>query len=155
MPTRNPARLLLRLATAAALAVDAYIHLSLAPSQPPGGPGQLSQTSLFYAAGALAIAAALLVLATGARVAYAFAFLVAASALGAVLLYRYVDVGSLGPLPNMYEPAWYTSKITTTLAETVAVLTAAAGALLPHRHTQRRDDHATNADQPRINSRNP
>jgi len=28
---------------------------------------------------------------------------VAASALGAVLLYRYVDVGSLSPLPNMYE----------------------------------------------------
>jgi len=23
-----------------------------------------------------------------------------------VLLYRYVDVGTIGPLPNMYEPTW-------------------------------------------------
>jgi hypothetical protein len=31
---------------------------------------------------------------------------VGASALAAVLLYRYVDLGPLGPLPDMYENTW-------------------------------------------------
>jgi len=42
----------------------------------------------------------------GRRADWLGAFFVAASALGAVLLYRYVDVGTIGPLPDMYEPTW-------------------------------------------------
>ena len=56
--------------------------------------------------------------------AWAATFLVAASALGAVLLYRYVDVGSLGPLPNMYEPTWYFRKTLSAYAEGAAVVAA-------------------------------
>jgi hypothetical protein len=41
------------------------------------------------------------------------------------MLYRYVDVGSLGPLPNMYEPTWTSPyKLMSAYAEgTGAVLT--------------------------------
>lgn len=135
----------LRLVTAAGLGVDAGIHAYLAPTQPPGG--HISQTQLFYAETVLSSLAALLVLLTAARWAYGLAFLVAASALGAVLLYRYVDVGPLGPLPDMYEPFWYATKTATTIAEAVAVVAAAAGVVFPARKHlssggQRRADHA-------------
>ncbi|MGH8961923.1 MAG: hypothetical protein ACRDWT_12170 [Jatrophihabitantaceae bacterium] len=124
---------LVRLLTAAGLGVDAGIHVYLAPTQPPGG--DISQIDLFYFEGAVSSLAALLVLATAARLVYAFAFLVAASALGAVVLYRYADVGTLGPLPNMYEPFWYSSKTATAIAEAIAAAAAAAGTLLPrHSH---------------------
>jgi hypothetical protein len=56
------------------------------------------------------------------------ALLVAGSALGAVLLYRYVDVGSLGPLPNMYENTWdVPGKVLSAWAEGAAVILAALG----------------------------
>lgn len=115
--------------TAACLGVDAGIHIHLAPNQPPGGT--ISQIDLFYFEGAVASLALLLVLATGTRLAYALAFLVAASAFGAVMLYRYVDVGTLGPLPNMYAPFWYPLKTTTAVAEAAALALAAIGTLMP------------------------
>lgn len=123
----------IRLLTAAGLGVDAGIHFYLAPTQPPAAGGRWSQVDLFYVEAAVALLAAVLVLATGARLVYAFAFLVAASALGAVLLSRYVDIGPLGPLPSLYEPFWYTSKVATTIAEAVAMVTAAVGTVLPRR----------------------
>jgi hypothetical protein len=55
------------------------------------------------------------------------AFVVAASALGAVVLYRYVNVGSIGPLPNMYEPIWYTKKTLSAYAEGGAAVLAFVG----------------------------
>jgi hypothetical protein len=126
-------KLLLRVLTAAALVVDAYVHLRLASAYDPVRAA-ISQGTLFRLESAAALLAALIVLATGARLAYLFAFLVAVSALGAVLLYRYVDIGQLGPLPNMYEPAWYGQKVLTTIAEAAGTLTAAVGALLPRRN---------------------
>jgi hypothetical protein len=58
---------------------------------------------------------------------------VGASALGAVLLYRYVDVGALGPLPDLYENTWQVpGKLLSTLAEAAAVVLAGLG-LLTHR----------------------
>ncbi|MEO6881095.1 MAG: hypothetical protein ABI181_09130 [Mycobacteriaceae bacterium] len=123
----------IRLLTAAGLAVDAGIHLYLAPTQPPAVAGSWSQVDLFYVEAGVSLLAAVLVLATGARLAYAFAFLVAASALGAVVLSRYVDIGPIGPIPDLYEPFWYTSKVATTIAEAVAVVTAAVGTLRPRR----------------------
>lgn len=121
----------LRAITVAGLAVDAGVHLALAPTQPPAGPdGGLSQVTLFYAEAVVAVLVAILVLATGSRLAYAFAALVSASALGAVLLYRWVDVGPIGPLPDMYEPSWYPVKVVTTIAEAVALFAAASGVAL-------------------------
>ena len=118
----------LRLIAAAGLAVDAYVHADLA-GQFDGNGTSLTQGTLFRVQAGLAALAALLVLLHGKRLAAAFALLVSASALGAVLLYKYVDVGAIGPLPNMYEPVWYPEKVVTTIAEAVAVV-ASAGLLL-------------------------
>jgi hypothetical protein len=117
---------LLRILTAAGLAVDAYIHADLAPDYDPVRH-TISQGDLFRIEAAVASAAALLILLTARRFAWAVAFLVAASALGAILLYRYVKVGTLGPLPNMYEPIWFTKKVIAVVAEAVAVATALLG----------------------------
>jgi hypothetical protein len=124
------ARWAVRVLVAAGLAVDAYIHLKLASARPPASPGSISQGALFYAEAGVAILAALLVVFRGTRATFGFAFLVAASALAVVLIYRYIDVGALGPIPDMYEPAWYTTKIITTIAEAVTLPAALAGTLI-------------------------
>src|SRR5262245_16459134 len=77
---------ILRLVTAAGLTIDAYMHLKLA-SDYDLIPGTISGGDLFRAESAAAIAIALLVLVRPGRIAYLLAFLVAASALGAAVLY--------------------------------------------------------------------
>ncbi|MFJ2188993.1 hypothetical protein ACIOJE_13730 [Kitasatospora sp. NPDC087861] len=140
MPFRRPniARsygdTLLRWCAAAALAVDAYVHADLAEGY-DAVVKSVSQGDLFRIEAALAALAALLLLVRPHRPALAFAFLVAAGGLAALLLYRYVDVGSLGPLPNMYEPVWYTDKQTAAVAEAVAAL-ATGCLLLTHRRVR-------------------
>jgi Na+/H+ antiporter NhaD/arsenite permease-like protein len=127
----------LRLLTAAGLAVDAYVHADLAATYDPVTK-TISQGDLFRIEAGAAALAALLVLVVGTRpLVWAFALLVAAAGLAAVLLYRYVDVGALGPLPSMYEPAWYAEKTASAVAEAAATLTAAAGLLLAHRLRRR------------------
>lgn len=123
----------LRLLTAAGLAVDAYVHADLAATYDPV-TRTISQGDLFrIEAGAAALAAVLLVLFGTRPLVWAYALLVAAAGLAAVLLYHYVDVGTVGPLPNMYEPAWYPEKTASAVAEAAATLTAAAGLLLARR----------------------
>lgn len=123
---------LARVVAAAGLGYDAYAHLDLA-SRFDANTAVISQGALFRVETVLAVLAALGVLLTRWRAAVIFALLVAGSALGAVLLYRYVDVGVLGPLPDMYEPAWYGEKTLSAIAEAVAVL-----ALGAHRAAARR-----------------
>ncbi|MGH9121751.1 MAG: hypothetical protein ACRDYC_07370 [Acidimicrobiales bacterium] len=118
-------RYLLRLLVAAGLAVDAYIHADLAGRYNAIGTS-FTQGDLFRIEAGVASFAALLVIVWGGRVAYGLAFLVAASALGAVVLYRYDNVGKLAFLPNMYEPRWFTEKAEAAIAEGVAL----AGALM-------------------------
>ncbi|MGH3380555.1 MAG: hypothetical protein ACRDP6_38050 [Actinoallomurus sp.] len=117
--------LLVRLAVVAGLGVDAFVHFHLAGDT--GQSGTISESTLFWVQGAVAVLVAVLVLLRPRRVPYLLAFLVAASALGAVVLYRYADIGAIGPLPDMYEPVWYTEKVVTTVAEVVAALAAAIG----------------------------
>jgi hypothetical protein len=63
------------------------------------------------------------------------ALAVAASALGAVLLYRYMDVGALGPLPDMYENTWQVpGKPLSAAAEAAAVVLATLGLLVHRKH---------------------
>jgi hypothetical protein len=120
-------RLVFSVVTAAGLAVDAVVHLRLAGDRDAIG-GALSEGNLFRIEAAAALLAALIVLALPRRrAAYAVALLVAASALGAVVLYRYVNVGAIGPLPNMYEPIWYGEKTVSAIAELVAGVSAAGG----------------------------
>ncbi|WP_042438934.1 hypothetical protein [Streptacidiphilus albus] len=124
---------LLRLVTAAALAVDAYVHADLAPGYDFAGRG-ISQGDLFLVEAAAAALAALLLILLGTRpLVWAYALLVALAGTGAVLLYRYVDVGALGPLRNMYEPVWYPEKTLSAVAEAAAVVTALCGLALTRR----------------------
>lgn len=123
----------LRVVTAAALAVDAYVHADLAPDY-DFTHATISQGTLFrIEAGAASLAALLLLVAGRRMLVWAFAFLVAAAGLFAVLLYRYVDVGAFGPFPDMYEPLWYAEKTRSAIAEAVGTVTAAAGLLLVYR----------------------
>ena len=73
----------------------------------------------------MALGAALLVLARGRSVPVSlFAALVAASALIAVVASRYVDLGPIGPLPDLYEPVWYPEKVVAAAAEAMALVAA-------------------------------
>jgi len=120
-------RLVFSVVTAAGLVVDAEIHLQLAADRDAIGSA-LSEGNLFRIEAAVALLAGLIVLAVPPRrAAYAAALLVAASAFGAVLLYRYVNLGSIAPLPNMYEPIWYGEKTVSAVAELVAGVSAAGG----------------------------
>jgi hypothetical protein len=111
----------LRLVVAGGLAADAYVHADLASSYPSGF---LGEQNLFLVETGVALGAALLVLASRRRAAYLVAALVAASALAAIVTYRYVDLGALGPLPDMYEPVWYPEKVVAAGAEVVALVAA-------------------------------
>ncbi len=126
-------RLLLRLLAAAGLAVDAYVHWVFA-SEMAGVPGgSIGGDTLFRLQAGLAVAVAVLVLAWPRRWTNAIAFLVAASALGAVLLYYFVDVGAIWPLPAMHEPVWYAEKTISAVGEGIAALAALAGVILGRR----------------------
>jgi len=129
----NPAHAVLRLATAAALIIDAVIHLQLASDYQLAAPGGIGQGNLFRLEAVLALATAGYLILRGSRAAFAAAAVVAASALAAVLLYRYVDVPAIGPIPSMYEPLWFTKKTITALAEAAGTLTAVAGFATIHR----------------------
>jgi len=127
----------LRVATAAALGVDAVVHWQNAPAYDAVGT-TITQGTLFRAEAAVAIAAGLLVLLRPRTSSWLAAMLVAASALVAVLLYRYVDLGTLGPLPDMYENTWQVpGKLLSAYAEGAAVVLAGLGLWTHRRHPGR------------------
>ncbi|MDJ0464287.1 hypothetical protein [Streptomyces sp. H27-C3] len=125
-PSARPAHRLLRgvarILAAAGLAVNAYVHARLADQYDAVGD-TITQGTLFRTEAALAALATLLVLAWHRRPADTFAWLVAAGGLAALLIYQYVDVGALGPLPNMYEPVWSSDKKLTAAAQTLTIVT--------------------------------
>ena len=135
-------RLWLRLVVAGGLAVDAYVHWNLAPdfdSFVGAGPHHVSQGQLFRVEAVLAAIALLLVLFVDHLLAAALAFVTAVGGLAAVLLYRYVDVGAIGPLPDMYDPTWYPEKTISVIAEGIVVL--AAIVLIVGNLRDRREQH--------------
>lgn len=121
-------RWLLRVIVVAGLAVDVYVHWHLAPNfdtlKGSTSP-HISQGQLFRLEAALALIAAVLVLIVRRRWDASFALLVAAGGVAAVVLYRYVDVGAIGPLPDMYDPTWYPEKTISAIAEAVSAVSAA------------------------------
>jgi hypothetical protein len=119
------------------LAIDAYVHFDLASAFAHVKTSTLSQAALFRAEGVVAILAAIGLLAHPRRWTAAFAFLVSASALVAVVLYRYVDVGAIGPIPNMYDPYWLpTGKWVSAIAEGVAAVASGALFVLLHQRAR-------------------
>lgn len=119
--THRKLRAVARLLAAAGLTADAYFHVRLAERY-DAVSATLSQGALFRIEAATAALAALLLLVRRHPLADAFAWTVAAGGLAALLLYRYVDIGELGPLPNMYEPAWFTDKNLVVIAQVLTLL---------------------------------
>lgn len=130
--TAAPSRIALRLIVFAGLVADAVVHLLLARNYDVVAGG-IGQGTLFRVESVAAVLVALLVLLTPWRWAYALAALVAGSALGAVLVSTYVHIGAIGPIPDMYEPIWYTEKAFVAIAEAVALVAALTLLFLPSR----------------------
>ncbi|QFG23760.1 hypothetical protein [Actinomadura sp. WMMB 499] len=122
---------------AAGLVVDAVVHWMYAPDMAYVQGGSISGELLFQVQAAVAGVAAVIVLTYANRWAYALAFMVAGSAVGALLLYHYADVGVLGPLPDMYDPVWYTEKWLSLVGEGIAAVAAVAGFALAGRARER------------------
>ncbi|MBT2585613.1 hypothetical protein [Arthrobacter sp. ISL-95] len=112
--------LALRIVIAAALGVSAVIHIQLAPTYQQAAPGGIGQGTLFLVQAGAAILTAVVVLLRGSRASFAAAAIVGLSSLAAVIVYRYIQVPAIGPLPSMYEPVWYTAKVITAVAEAAA-----------------------------------
>jgi hypothetical protein len=107
------------------LAVDAYVHFHLASAFKYNKTSTLSETDLFRLEATAAVIAAVALLVRPRRYTAAFAFLVAAAGTIAVVVYRYVDVGAIGPIPNMYDPYWAPAEKTlSVVAEALAALAA-------------------------------
>lgn len=117
---------MIRLLTAAALAVSAYVHLDLS-SSPYWAGGQLTLGALFLGQAVVAAAVAVWVLVRPVRAACAAAAAVAAASLVALVLSTYVRLPQVGPFPVLYEPFWYADKAVAAVAAGVAVLAATAG----------------------------
>ena len=118
----------LALGVAVALAVDAYVHATSSGFYDPTHGGLITEGNLFRAEALVSGVLAVLLLLRPSRWTLTAALLVAASALGAVALYRYVDVGAIGPFPNLYEPTWQVpGKLTSAYEEGIAVLLSAVG----------------------------
>ncbi len=128
----GPAEIGLRLAVIAALVIDAAVHFHLAHFY-DGSTTAISQGALFRLEGALAVVAAVLVLLVRGRLVALAAFALLSGGALAVLVYRYVNVGEFGPLPNMYEPFWYDDKTLSFWAESLGAAAALALLALVHR----------------------
>ncbi|WP_442542464.1 hypothetical protein ACSBOX_10965 [Arthrobacter sp. KN11-1C] len=118
------AAVVLRVLTAAALAVDAVVHVRLASGYQSAAPEGIGEGNLFLAEAAAAALAGLYVLIRGSRAAWVAVLLTAGGGLAALLLYRYLDIPAFGPFPAMYEPVWFFDKVLTALAQAASVVMA-------------------------------
>lgn len=95
----------MRIAVIAALVLSAYIHLKYAHFYSRVG-NDITQGTLFKLQGALAIAAAIALGVNARLIGWGGAALVLVGSFGAIMAYRYINIGAIGPLPSMYEPVW-------------------------------------------------
>ena len=116
---------------AVTLALDGYIHATTAALHDPVHGGVLTAGNLFRFETAVRVLLVVLLLIRPARWSFVAALVATATALGIVLLYRYVNVGPIGPIPNLYEPSWQVpGKVASASAEVIAIVLSAAGLAL-------------------------
>lgn len=113
---RSRSSLVLALLAAAGLAYDAYVHLHLAKNYDGIGT-TITQGGLFRFEAALAVVVGVAVLLSDHRLVWLGVGMTGLGGVAAVVLYRYVDVGAIGPIPNMHEPVWYGDKTRSAWAE--------------------------------------
>lgn len=122
---------LLAVITAALLGVDAFVHLRYAANYDGFKSSVMSEGTLFRIQAVVAIVVAVLLLIWPRVITWLLSLLVAGSAVIAVTLYTYVDVGQLGPLPNLYENTWQPAgKVPSAVAEAAAALISIVGLVL-------------------------
>jgi hypothetical protein len=105
----------------AGLGIDAYTHLHLADIYAGVRTSTVSQATLFRLEAVAALLAAVAVAVRTNRWTAAVVAAVAGGGAFALLLYRFVSVGKLGPLPDMSEPFWYTTKSLSLTGELIAL----------------------------------
>lgn len=128
----------LGVATGALLGIDAYVHLNNAAQYDQFRSSFMSEGTLFRIQGVVAIVVGLAVLLWPSIITWIVSLVVAGSAAVAVTLYTYVNVGQLGPIPNLYENTWHApGKIGSAVAETLAALISIAGLVLAIRARRR------------------
>ncbi|MDT4956439.1 MAG: hypothetical protein QOD31_238 [Pseudonocardiales bacterium] len=121
------------------LAIDAYVHFDLASAFKHVKTSTLSEADMFRAEATVAVIAAIALLVRPNRYTAGFAFLVAAAGAVAVVVTRYVDVGKIGPIPDVYDPFWApTGKWLSAVAEGVAAVAALALLVMFSVRTRRR-----------------
>jgi hypothetical protein len=92
----------------------------------------LTQRDVFRVEAALAIIAAFALVVRPRHWTALIAFLVSAGGFSAVLVYQYVNVGAIGPLPNLYDPAQYPEKTLSVWADGIAAVAALVLLVLMH-----------------------
>jgi len=127
---RSRGSAVLAVVAALGLLYDAKVHLHLAGNYDAIG-STVTQGWLFRIEAVVAIAVALALLVSDRWPVWAAAGLSGLAGVGAVLLYRYVDVGAIGPIPNMYEPVWFAEKLRSAYAEGAVAILCLARAVLP------------------------
>ena len=128
--TGRRAELVVRGLVVVGLAVDAFVHLRMAPVMDIAAPGGIGGGNLLRDQGAASAVVAVMLLVSGRWWAYALALGVALSALGPALLYPVVDVPAIGPIPSMYDPLWSPEKVISIVGEALAAGAAAVGLAL-------------------------
>lgn len=135
--TRNALSTALILVVIAGLATDAYVHLHLARPFDGIRTSSLSQGDLFRVEAALAILAALALAVRPRLYTASIALLISAGGVVAVLLYAWVDVGRIGPVPDMYDPYWSTEKVLSLVGEAAAAAASLTLLVLMRRQARR------------------
>lgn len=121
----------------AGMAVDAFVHFDLASAFKNVKTSTLSEADMFRAEASVAVLAAVALLVRPRRYTAAFAFLIAAAGFVAVVVTRYVNIGALGPIPNVYDPFWApTGKWLSAVAEGIAAVSALALVWMLHTRTR-------------------
>lgn len=132
MVKRAPLVWVLVLLAVGGLAYDAYVHFDLASTYDPIGD-TITQGALFRIEATAAVLAAIAVVVSDSRWAWLFAGAVGLGGAFAVVLYRYVEIGAIGPLPAMYEPVWYAEKTWSAILETLVGVVAGVRLLMLQR----------------------
>ena len=130
--------IILRSVVVIALIVDAVVHFRLAENMQLAAPDGIGGGTLFRAQAIAAVLAAVLLGITGVRVAYLLAAAAALSAFVPVMLYSFIEVPAIGPIPSMYDPSWYPLKTLSAVAEGLGVALAVLGATLTPRRLRKR-----------------
>jgi hypothetical protein len=104
------------------LGIDAWTHFDLASLYRFNRTSVVNEAVLFRVEASLAIVAAVWLVLQPKLLAILFSVALTGGGAFLLVLYRYVDVGKIGPIPNMYEPIWTGEKQLALAGELIALV---------------------------------